>query len=134
MGFILAGLTAAAVSWVANRAALKLSGPKVIVAVGPFIEELAKTGFAVLTGSSLVLTHGIFGLAEGIYDAWGSGLQGIKAGFVSFLGHIFYGYLTSTVLDKYRLFLPALLAGYVVHVVWNITVIAFIMQKRGVPR
>jgi len=134
MGFLVAGILAAAVSWVGNRAALKLMGPKVIVAVGPFIEELAKNGAAILTGSPLVLTHGVFGLAEGIYDAWDAGFQGLKAGLASLLGHVFYGYLTALVFHKYRVFWPALLTGYTVHMLWNVTVMQFMVTKKGVAR
>ncbi len=130
--YIIAGLLAAALSWAGNRAALKLIGTKVIVVSAPLLEELAKSGISVLLNTSLVLTHGVFGIVEGLYDAWGSGFQGIKAGIISFLGHLLYGYVTYLVLLKYNLFFASVLAGYLVHMLWNIAVMKFLVTKRRV--
>lgn len=128
--YIVAGLLAAAVSWAGNRAALKLIGTKVIIISAPLLEELAKSGISILLNTSLVLTHGVFGIVEGLYDAWGSGFRGIKAGIISFSGHFFYGYVTYLVLSKYDLFFAAVLAGYLVHTLWNIAVMKFMVTKK----
>lgn len=132
MKFIVAGVLAAALSWAGNRAALKIMGTKVIVIGAPLLEEVAKTGSSLLLSTSIVLTHGFFGFIEGVYDAWGSGFNGIKAGIVSFLGHLFYGYVTYLVFLKYHVFFAAILTGYVVHMLWNIAVMKFVVTKRRV--
>ncbi len=132
MRFLIAGMLAAAVSWAFNRAALRWMGAKVIVVLVPLIEELAKSGAAVLSGSPVVATHGVFGLIEGVYDAWESGLTGLEAGVAGFLGHLFYGYVTYLVLQKHAVFWAAAAAGYTVHMLWNITVMKFIVRKRRV--
>lgn len=129
MTFFLAGTLAAAGAWIGNRVALKLGGIRVIVVVSPLIEEAAKTGMALLTGSSLVLTHGLFGLIEGFYDAWNSGNGGLKAGAVSVAGHLFYGYTTLQVMQNFGV-IQAVIAGYLVHMLWNLTVFKLIVKKR----
>ncbi|PKM81434.1 MAG: hypothetical protein CVU89_09280 [Firmicutes bacterium HGW-Firmicutes-14] len=130
MRFLIAGIIAAAVSWAGNRAALKIAGTGVIVFLSPLIEETAKSGTAFLTGSPLVLTHGIFGLIEGIYDAWGAGLRGLKAGLTGLAGHVFYGYATFLVLEKRQSILLAVIAGYMIHMLWNMVVLRFVVRKR----
>lgn len=129
MKFLIAGILASLGAWIGNRAALKLGGVRAIVVISPFIEEIAKTGMAFLTGSSLILTHGVFGLVEGFYDAWNSGVEGLKAGACSLVGHLFYGYTAFQVLHKFGI-IPAIMAGYVVHMLWNLTVLKFIVKKR----
>lgn len=131
MRFLVAGILAAGFSWMGNRAALKLFGIQVIVALVPCIEELAKSGAAFLMGTSLILTHGVFGFIEGIYDAWGSGRRGIKAGLISVAGHGFYGYITTYILQRYALFWAAVAAASVVHVLWNLFVMKYVVKKRG---
>ena len=132
MKFIIAGILAAAVSRVGNRAALRVIGAKVIVATAPLVEEAAKTGAALTMGASLVLTHSFFGLIEGVYDAWGSGFRGISAGLVSLAGHAFYGYITYLIWQHRAGFGLALAGGYIVHLLWNLTVMKFVVQKKGV--
>lgn len=132
MTFIAAGILAAAVSWVGNRAVLKVIGTRVIVVSAPFVEEAAKTGAALAMGASLVLTHGVFGLIEGIYDAWGSGLRGISAGLISLVGHTLYGYITYLIWQHLAGFGIALAGGYMVHLLWNFTVMKFLVERKGV--
>ena len=132
MRFLIAGILAAAVSWVGNRAMLRLLGTQVIVVMAPFIEETAKSGSAALVGSPLLLTHGIFGLIEGFYDAWNSGWQGMEAGIASLTGHLFFGYITYLVLTRHHIFWLAVLTGYTVHMLWNITVMKFMVRKRRI--
>lgn len=130
MGFLFAGLLAAAVSWAGNRVALRIMGTDGIAVLAPMIEELAKTGTAVLTGSPVILTHAVFGLVEGVYDAWDAGWPGFRAGLVSFGGHLFYGYVTSLVLQKHKLVLLAIVTGYLMHMLWNVAVLKFVVRKR----
>lgn len=132
MTFFLAGVLAAAISWVGNRAALRVIGARVIIVSAPFVEEAAKTGMALTTGASIVLTHGIFGLIEGVYDAWGSGFRGLSAGLISLVGHTAYGYITYLLWQHRYGFGLALAGGYVVHLLWNLTVMKFLVQKKGV--
>ena len=132
MKFIIAGVLAAAISWLGNRAALRVIGAKVIVATAPLVEEAAKTGAALTLGAPLVLTHSIFGLIEGVYDAWGSGIRGICAGLVSLAGHTVYGYITYLIWQHRPGLGWALVGGYIVHLLWNLTVMKFVVQKKGV--
>lgn len=128
--FVLAGVLAAGASWVANRAALRMIGTKVIVLFSPLFEEAAKTGGAVLLGASVVLTHGVFGVIEGLYDALEGNPQGVAAGLTSVAGHLFYGYISSLVMIKFDSFVYAVAAGYLVHSLWNFTVMKFVVRRR----
>ncbi len=131
MNFLIAGILAAVMSWVGNRAVLRLIGAKVIIVSAPFVEEAAKTGMALATGAPIVLTHSVFGLIEGVYDAWGSGVRGLSAGLVSLAGHTVYGYITYLIWQHRTSFGLALIGGYIVHLLWNLTVMKFVVQKKG---
>ncbi|WP_418791331.1 hypothetical protein [Phosphitispora sp. TUW77] len=131
MLFLAAGVLAAAVSWIGNWLAIKTMGAREIVMLAPLIEEAAKTGSAVLTGSSLILTHAAFGLIEGFYDAWDAGLQGLQAGAASLAGHLFYGYVTFLVMQRHNSLLYAVLSGYLLHMLWNAAVLKFLVKKGG---
>lgn len=130
MRFLIAGIVAAAVSWVGNRAAIKLMGTKAIAFLSPLLEELAKSGSAVILDSPMVLTHGVFGLIEALYDARHAGIRGIEAGLISILGHLFYGYITYQVLHKHNSFLFGIFAGYLIHMLWNIAAMKFAVKER----
>lgn len=134
MLFILAGFLAAAVSWIANRAFLSKIGVQAIIVVSPFIEEMSKTGAAILLGSNIIFTHGIFGLIEGLYDAWGGGIKELYAGAASIIGHLFYGYVTYQVFLGYKVFIFAVFAGLAVHTLWNLTVMKYIVIRRRKAR
>lgn len=132
MRVLIAGALAAVMSWVGNRAALKVMGTKVIIVSAPLLEELAKSGSAVLLGTSVILTHGIFGLIEAFYDAWGSRIRGLTAGAISFAGHLLFGYISQMVLNRYYVLFAAVMSGYSVHMLWNIMVMKFIVTRRKV--
>lgn len=127
---ILAGSGAAVFAWIVNRQTLKLFGPTVIIYIVPLVEELAKTGLAVLFNSSLVLAHGIFGLIEGVYDFFYSRQTGITAGFISLAGHAFYGLVTAWAISRFGQIAPGILAGFLVHTLWNMLVMKYVVRPK----
>lgn len=127
-----AGAAAAAFAWVVNRLALKLFGAMVIVCIVPFVEEVAKTGLAVLFKASIILTHGIFGLVEAIYDLVYSQKTGFIAGLASIVGHLLYGLAAAWAYWESGQIAAALMAGYLLHMLWNFIVMRFLVKKKGV--
>lgn len=129
---ILAGTGAAAAAWVANRLALKIFGPMVIVYIVPLVEELSKTGLAILFNTLIILVHGIFGLIEGIYDLFYAQETGLTAGLASITGHLLYGLITAWTYSGSGQITVAVMGGYLVHMLWNLIVMRFLVHKKGV--
>jgi len=87
---------AAVIVWLVNRQMVNLLGNKAIVAAAPFIEELFKSGTAVLLKVPLVALHGVFGLLEGFYDL-AAGAQVLPA-IIGVFSHLFFGWATSSLM------------------------------------
>lgn len=114
-----AGLFAAGAAWVINRFVVKSLGESSIIWVIPWLEEMLKTGIAVFSGASLLLTHGVFGLVEAFYDYAASPRWGIWAGLFSMLSHWFYGLVTVFVYKQTSSWLGGILCTGFLHVLWN---------------
>ncbi len=114
-----AGLLAALMAYVLNRILLRVAGNRVIVLVVPFVEELAKTGSAVLLGSALIATHGLFGVVEAFHDVAISRKHGLEAGMVSIAGHLVFGLITRSLVGIPVHWVYAALATGMVHALWN---------------
>lgn len=152
----LAGAAAAAAAWIFNRLALKIFGPPVIIYIVPLVEELAKTGLAVLFNASIIMVHVSFGLIEGIYDFFytvgeykrscgikkanaGTSCQrslfnarktGLSAGLVSLAGHLLYGLVTAWAFTQSGQIAVGVAGGYLVHMLWNLVVMRFLVHKK----
>lgn len=127
---MLAGATAAAVAWVFNRLALKFFGLPVIIYIVPLVEELAKTGLAVLFNAPVILVHAGFGLIEGIYDFFYTRKTGLSAGLVSLTGHLLYGLVTVWAFKQSGQMAVGIVGGYLVHMLWNLVVMRFLVHKK----
>lgn len=122
MGYVL-GCLMAGVVFLFNKLLLKLIGIKTLFFYSPVAEEVFKTLPAYYLGADLLLTHNVFGLIEGIYDAVTSENSKFVPMLLSVLGHSFFG--SVTVLGRYftgEIWL-GLIGGVFVHVIWNITAI-----------
>lgn len=118
--FLAPGILAAGVAWCGNRSLLNFfSEEKVAVFFAPALEELAKTGFAVLLGAPVLPSHLIFGLLEALRDLAGSGARGPAAGLAGLAGHAAFGLAASLVLSRSGFFPLAAAAGWVLHFGWN---------------
>jgi hypothetical protein len=119
MDYWFAGLFAAGVAWLINRVAVKYFGESAVIWLIPWLEELVKTGVAVLSGTSIILTHGVFGLLEAVHDYVASPRWGIPAGLLSIISHWFYGLVTFTVYQSTSLWPVSVLSAAFLHVGWN---------------
>ncbi|MBM7855213.1 uncharacterized protein with PQ loop repeat [Desulfohalotomaculum tongense] len=113
----LAALAASGISWLLNGRLFNIYNHKAVIYLGPAVEELSKTGLAVLVGAPVMLTHTLFGAVEALWELK-TYRRGAAAGFAALATHAFYGWLAQMVIDHSGI--PAALAVvYAVHMLWN---------------
>lgn len=127
MAFIIAGLLASFVAWVINRHVFSNVGQKGVVFFGPTVEEILKTGLAVIFNTSIILTHVIFGLIEAVVD-YKNTKKSIGA-VVSFISHVFLGIITYSLFILSGSIYVALLIAVIVHISWNKFVMSIVAAK-----
>ncbi len=91
MNWLLAGILAATVAWQFNKIIVKYWGEWGTVWITPVLEEISKTVGAVLLNTDIILTQGLFGAIEALYDLKTSRRKGISAAVASLLGHTVFG-------------------------------------------
>ncbi len=126
MNIILAGLIAALLSYFANKLALKSFGKSVIIALVPFIEEVAKTMTAFFMGVPIIFTHGVFGLVEAVYDYKTESNPSLGPSLLSLVGHLIFGGVTSLIYVTTGVLGYGLIAGIMTHAFWNLGIVDFI--------
>jgi hypothetical protein len=122
--FLTAGLLASLIAWIGNRLLANRSGTRLVTILVPLWEEMLKTGSAFLLGAPIFWTHAVFGMVEAINDFLQSP-KGIVAGLAGLVGHMFFGYLTTTVYLVTGSPVAGLLTGMAAHMGWNLLVIKF---------
>lgn len=137
MSYLWAGLLAAAGAWILNRFVVKYYGDAAIIWIIPWLEEILKTGIALVFGANLVLTHGVFGLIEASHDYLVSPRWGLWAGLAGIVSHWFYGWFTETLFKQTSSWLISIFFAGVLHVLWNDVMIrlfsyfAVLRQRKG---
>lgn len=129
MGFILAGVVAAAVSFFLNRIALYLVGERAVVCVIPVIEEVVKASMSLLFSTSFLTTYFVFGTIEGLYDFFDNQERGFKIVFVSILGHTIFGYVFLNISRGTRSMLMGIGAATFLHMIWNALVLKAVSEE-----
>lgn len=117
---IFAGMIAALFSYICNKWVLRGLGDIAIVVVVPFIEETLKTASSIIIGTSIIGTHFIFGLIEGIYDIVNSSKSiGKWAALASIISHSIFGLVTYlTIKAGYSVYWGIFLS-WLIHSTWN---------------
>lgn len=118
MFFVTGILTVGLVFLFNKKIAAPLTNGKIIFLI-PLVEEVAKTGLAILLGSPILLNHVFFGTAEAIDDLWCSKKRISILAMVTFLSHLTFGLLTITGRYLSDSLLLALIAAYLPHLAWN---------------
>ncbi len=115
--YFASGFLAAGVSWLINGMLIERFGNRAVIFFGPAVEELAKTGLAVLLNTSIIITHALFGTFEA---AWELKLtrNGLRAAFYAQATHLFYG-IISALAWHFLGFVPAVALAYILHMSWN---------------
>lgn len=122
MAYIIACLMAA-LSFVANKALLRLIGPQVILTWGPIVEEGAKTLLAWYLAADIVATHVIFRVLEGVYDYLIGTRYRTQAALTSVVCHTLFGGITVTLLGFTGSIWIAVGGAVIAHAAWNRAVI-----------
>lgn len=118
--YVMTGLLSA----IFARWILDLIGPAgsmfMIVFVGPVVEEITKTGLALLWGTDVFLTHMVFGGAELVNDSLNG--RNIWPGLVALTLHSMLGMATAWLLVSNGVFMAV---GFAVllHGLWNYTAV-----------
>jgi hypothetical protein len=129
MSELAAAMLAAGVAFVINRGGIRRFGIAEVVWIGPIMEELGKTGIAVVFGASLVPVHAFFGLLEAMLDLWTGTAHRYAAAFISVVGHSAFGYITMWSYEFFSNWWGGVIAGIVAHVFWNSYVIIFLVKQ-----
>ncbi|MDI3481211.1 MAG: hypothetical protein PWQ97_866 [Tepidanaerobacteraceae bacterium] len=129
---ILAGFLAAAVSYYLNGKALALMGENAVTYGAPVIEEVSKTGIAVLVSGDILFTHIIFGTAEALCDIIKNrGRRSYTAGAAGLMSHAAFGAITVFFHSLLKSLLVGVAAAVTVHMFWNYIVLnAHIKDKK----
>jgi hypothetical protein len=122
VNFLLAGTLAAGIAYLINRQVVRQLGPGAIGSVIPVVEEVLKTGLAIILGASILGAHLIFGVIEGAYDLITGGEHRAWAGVISVVSHFIFGLVTLTVSTNLGV-LPAVAISITIHAGWNIIII-----------
>ena len=117
---ILAGIFASIFAYLCNKLVLKALGERAIVALVPFIEEMGKSGAAILMQSNIFGTHLVFGVVEGVYDIVVSKAEtGKLAALFSVFSHGIFGMITQVTYNRSGSFYVAVLVAWLFHSLWN---------------
>lgn len=130
MAYILACLMAS-FSFLVNRRLAYYMGPKIIIGLGPILEETAKTLPAYFLHVDILLVHTVFGLLEAGYDFRQSERHKLSAAFVSIAGHYLFGWVSIAFLELTGTVWSGLAGGCVVHLAWNVFAVNFFPVREG---
>lgn len=106
-------------AWTINRYCYTHWGAKTVSTLVPVIEELLKTGMAYLCNTSIVGTHGVFGVAEFVWDFSKPGKGHWLPALAGLVSHLCYGLITDWVVGQMNRLSAGVLAAALVHMAWN---------------
>lgn len=122
MNWLWAGIIAAAVAWQLNKIIVRFWGEWGTIWITPVVEETIKTTGAVVLGADIILTHGLFGTIEALYDLRTSPRKGISAALASLIGHSVFGLASQAGLMVYGSLYVAVISGTMGHLAWNVLI------------
>lgn len=117
--FLLAGLLAAGICWYLNGLMVDKFERWWVIIFGPGVEEILKTGLAIILSANILLTHAVFGVVEAVRDVSSGQTSGIVAGIASLVGHCFFGYLAFWGYVRFQSFTYAIFIPLTAHLLWN---------------
>lgn len=128
MNELAAALLAAGAAFLINRGGIRKFGIAEVVWIGPVIEELGKTGIAMILGASIVPAHAFFGVLEAIWDLWAGTANRYTAAFISIFGHSVFGYVTMWGYAYFSSWWGGVITGIAAHVFWNSYVVLYLVK------
>lgn len=118
---IAAALLAAVLAWQLNRLLVYLPG-RFLLFLAPLQEEAVKTLLAVYFGAYIFLSHMFFGAVEAVWEISFQRRNSFYAGLAALASHSVFGFIAAFVYALFDAALPAVFAGYLVHLTWNYVV------------
>ncbi len=118
--FILAGLLSALTARLLLGLVGRAGSMVVIVLVAPVVEEVAKTGLAVIMSTDVFMAHMVFGGAELAADFING--RSLWPGLVALVLHSMLGITTAWLLD-YAGVMAAVASAILLHMLWNYTAV-----------
>lgn len=118
MIWIIAGLMAAAVSFLANRFTYRVWSESALLGPIPLAEEVAKTMIAYFLGTSIFYTHLAFGITEAFLD-WHGQRRGIPAAISAIIAHALFGLITMAATQMAGAVGVGIATAFFAHSVWN---------------
>ncbi|OPX88675.1 MAG: hypothetical protein A4E53_01856 [Pelotomaculum sp. PtaB.Bin104] len=115
---MVAALFAAVMAWQLNRL-LEYLPERFLFILAPLQEEAVKTIPAIYMGAAIFFTHMFFGAAEGLWEILSHRRNGLYAGLAALASHSTFGSIAALTYTLVDAVLPAILAGYLVHLSWN---------------
>lgn len=128
MAYVIAVLMAC-LSFLLNRFFLRCLGPASIISTGPVVEEAAKTLFGYYLEADIITVHAVFGLLEAGYDWRQGGRHKLLAALLSIGGHSLFGAASAKVLVMSGSVWPALGAGVLLHIGYNVMVVRLLVRQ-----
>ncbi len=115
---ILSGLAAAAAAYFVNTYLTSRLGNRAVYTLSPAVEEILKSGLALLLAGDIFASHAVFGVLEAIHD-YAASPDGInaRAAVMGAASHILFGGVT-VLLMRYGPG-PAVFLAIVMHILYN---------------
>lgn len=101
-------------SYGANKLTTKFMGRAAISLLSPCVEEVLKTGSAVVFSVSVLTVHTVFGVFEALAEI----KRSKKAAILAVITHIAFGTVTVTLLPLIGV-LGGVAASVLLHMLWN---------------
>lgn len=134
MTILLAGMTAAGISWVLNVHLVNKNGESAIIWLIPFGEEIIKTGVSVLLNASVPAVHVVFGFIEALHDFIVSPVWRTQAAILSILIHWAFGQITLKLFHYTNVWVVSVIFTGMLHVLWNFLIIKIFAKFVKAPK
>ncbi len=100
-----------------------------MIILQPAVEEATKTVLALFLNTSIVLTHGAFGLVEGLFDYYYN-KSTVGASVFSLGSHIVFGIISSLIIAKTGRVIFGIIGASIMHMAVNYVVIVLVRKNR----
>ncbi|MDD3654112.1 MAG: hypothetical protein PHO01_08010 [Desulfotomaculaceae bacterium] len=127
---IAVALFAAALAWQLNRFLINLPD-RYLFFLAPLQEEAVKTLPAIYTDAPIFLVHVLFGAVEAVWEIYSHKRNGFFAGLAALASHSAFGFITALIYSLNNTALLAIMAGYLVHTLWNYMVVMATSRRKN---
>lgn len=95
-------------------------GENAVTYGAPVVEEISKTGLALLFGGNILFSHVVFGMVEALNDIIKNrGMLSYTAGVTSFISHAVFGIITVYAGSFFFGPISGIATAIAAHMLWN---------------